>query len=38
MQKFVTNTLEKGDRNKAMQKLRVPPLSGLELVSDGYMQ
>eukprot|EP00116_Pleurobrachia_bachei_P012724 sb/3472986/ len=30
-QKFVTNTLEKGDRNKAMQKLRVPPLSGLEL-------
>jgi len=31
-EKFVTNTLEKGDRNKAMQKLRVPPLSGLELV------
>ena len=31
-QKFVTNTLEKGDRNKAMRKLRVPPLSGLELV------
>ncbi|XP_063673709.1 xenotropic and polytropic retrovirus receptor 1 homolog [Bolinopsis microptera] len=30
-EKFVTNTLEKGDRNKAMQKLRVPPLSGLEL-------
>lgn len=30
-EKFVTNTLEKGDRNQAMQKLRVPPLSGLEL-------
>lgn len=30
-EKFVTNTLEKGNRNKAMQKLRVPPLSGLEL-------
>lgn len=30
-EKFVINTLEKGDRNKAMAKLRVPPLSGLEL-------